>query len=281
MANTRILVLGYSVTAEKPGFVGIAKEEIESKYSAEVTKVGLGGLQPYHARYLFPHIIEENAPDILILDQATPAFRNFYKDQDDYRLSFMSLIRLCSERAIRLAILDFPRMDVDYTDDWVSQCHSGVCNTLGIPYKRVPLIDGILRDEVHTTEYGNRYYANFLKEMVHLARYVKVDPSYFLNVPRYGSIAFSKLLPEQETVSIDRGGYKADLVRIAENETLEIKLPIPIKVCGFTALMGPRTGTMELIIGGSTKRQLTYDQFCYYDRLGAFVFRGHCCGSRV
>lgn len=49
----KVLVLGYSVTAEGLGFVGIAKEALERNHNAELVKVGLGGLQPYHARYLF------------------------------------------------------------------------------------------------------------------------------------------------------------------------------------------------------------------------------------
>lgn len=271
MADTKILILGYSVTAERPGLVGLAKDTLELRYNAEVVKVGLGGLQPYHARYLFPQIIEDHAPDILILDQATPAFRNFYSDQKDYLRSLLSTLRICSEQGIRLAMIDFPRTDVDYSNDWVSDCHDRVCTELGIPYRRVPLTDGILRDEVHTTEYGSRFYADILLEVVPLAQQINPDPDYFNDVPYYSAVRVADIAPNSQIHTVDRGGYSTDLVEIPAGETLTIPLDPPQRVCGFTAMMGPRTGVLEVEAGTIKRRQATYDQFCYYERMGAFV----------
>lgn len=271
MADMKILVLGFSVTAERPGFVGLAKEELERRYNAEVTKVGLGGLQPYHARYIFPEIITDHDPDILILDHATPAFRNFYNDREDYRQSLLSVIRLCNDRGIKLAMIDFPRTDVDYDNDWVSQCHDLICGTLNIPYRRVPVTEGVLRDEVHTTDYGSRFYADILLEMVPKAIELDIDPDYFADVPHYDSVRVADIVPDRDTLTVDRGGYVSDLVKLAAGETLNIPFDIPRKLCGFTSMMGPRTGTFEITAGSLKRRQQSYDQFCYYERMGAFV----------
>jgi hypothetical protein len=269
--DKKILILGFSVTAERPGFVGLAKDTLEQRHNAEVVKVGLGGLQPYHARYLFPQIIADHDPDILILDHATPAFRNFYNDQADYRNSLLSILRECYERRIRVAMIDFPRTDVDYSTDWVSKCHELISGALKIPYLRIPVTEGVLRDEVHTTDFGSRFYADALLKMVPLAVEPDVEPIYFESVPYYGSVVIAGILPDRATITIDRGGYVTDLVKIPAEETLTIPLLPPQHVCGFTALMGPRTGVLELQSGSIKRRQMAYDQFCYYERMGAFV----------
>ncbi|MBA84784.1 hypothetical protein ACSSNL_18405 [Thalassobius sp. S69A] len=281
MADEKILVLGFSVTAERPGFVGVAKEELERRFNAEVVKAGLGGLQPYHSRYLFPQIIDEHDPDILILDHATPAFRNFYNDQEDYRLSLLSVLRECQERGIRMAMIDFPRTDVDYKNDWVSKCHDLICGMLDVPYRRVDLKEGVLRDEVHTTEYGSRFYADILLEMVPQARELDIDPSYFADVPRYDALRMVDALPGRPVHTVDRGGYRTDLVRLPAGETVNVRFDPPRKFCGFTALMGPRTGALEIKAGPIKRRQVSYDQFCYYERMGAFVVNEGIKGPKV
>ena len=281
MNKNKILILGFSVTAERPGFVGAAEEELKRRFNAEVAKVGLGGLQPYHARYLFPQIIEEHDPDILILDHATPAFRNFYNDQEDYRLSLLSVIRECYECGIRISMIDFPRTDVDYDNDWVSKCHDEICTELGIPYRRVSLKEGILRDEVHTTEYGNQFYADILLEMVPQAKQLDVDPEQFVNVPRYDAIRMADIQPDLPTHTIDRGGYRTNLVCLTAGQTLHTDFEQPLKFCGFTALMGPRTGALEIEAGPIKRRQVAYDQFCYYERMGAFIVNQGINGPKV
>lgn len=271
MIDKKILVLGFSVTAERPGFVGLAKDTLEQRHNAEVVKVGLGGLQPYHARYLFPQIIADHDPDILILDHATPAFRNFYNDQADYRNSLLSILRECYERRIRVAVIDFPRTDVDYDTDWVSKCHERISSALKIPYLRIPVTEGVLRDEVHTTEFGSRFYADALLRIVPLAVEPDVEPAYFEGVPRYGSVKIADILPDEATTTIDRGGYATDMITIPARKTLTIPFASPQHIGGFTTLMGPRTGTLELQFSTVTRRQMAYDQFCYYERMGAFV----------
>lgn len=270
----KILVLGFSVTAERPGYVEIATPELDKRFDAKITKIGLGGLQPYHARYLFAELVKTHDPDVLVLDHATPAFRNFYKDKDDYRRSLLSTLRECHIRSVRVVMIDFPRTDVDYANDWVSALHTELAATLGIPYRRVELTDGILRDEVHPTEFGRQHYAEVLIDCVARARRIEVAPGFFAGTPRYGSVRVCDLVDtEGRLTRIDRGGFVADLVRIAENETLDIPLGQTLSVCGFTALMGPTTGTLKIVAGDLERQQVSYDQFCYYERLGAFLFK--------
>ncbi len=277
----KILVLGYSGVAEQPGYVGKAKTDLELQPDVAVFKAGLGGMQPYHARYLFPQIIEEYDPNVVVLACATPAFRKFYNDRQDYRRSVLSILRECHDRGIRTAMLDLPRTDVDYSDDWVSRCHDDLCEKFGIPCHRIPLLPGMLRDEVHTTEYGTELYAEALKHLISQAAPVMATPEDFQDVPRYSAVPVAGLFADRDKYQIDRGGYKTDLVKIAAEETLDIQLPFPLRVCGFTALMGPRTGRLDLQIGKIRRSQMSYDQFCYYERLGAFVFDANTSSQEV
>lgn len=121
----KVLVLGYSVTAEKNSYVEFAARDIADP-DIQLTKVGYGGLQPHHARFLFPAVIAKENPDTIILDQSTPPFRKFTKDLADYEKCVLSVVRECKDRGIRLAVLDLPRTDVDYSEDWVTECHKHI-----------------------------------------------------------------------------------------------------------------------------------------------------------
>jgi hypothetical protein len=155
----KILCLGFSVTEQQPGYVDVIAEKLKGDTEIEVSRVGLGGLQPSHARYLFPSIIQGHKPDVIIIDHATPAFRNWTTDHNSYKNSLKSLLRECYECSIRILLIDFPRTDVEYSNDWVTAYHSELSGKLSIPHKIIPRKEGILRDEVHTTELGNIYYA--------------------------------------------------------------------------------------------------------------------------
>ncbi|SPF81785.1 SGNH/GDSL hydrolase family protein [Pseudoprimorskyibacter insulae] len=272
----KILVLGFSVTVENNGFVEQARARLSGPDAPVLVKTGMGGMQPYHGRYLFPSIIERHQPDAIVLDIATPAFRNFSTSQAPYKASLHSVLRTCRDQGIRLALLDLPRNDVDYADDWVTRYNAKVCARLGLPHHIVPLTDGLLRDEVHPTSEGQAIYADVLLDLMGQAALVpELPPEMIENLPWFDAVAVDDIAPpELPREHIDRGDLAVELVELAAGQTVEIDLGEPVKVCGLTSRMGPRTGTLELRMGGSTLRQASYDQFCYYNRVGAALFGG-------
>ncbi|WP_146591385.1 SGNH/GDSL hydrolase family protein [Puniceibacterium confluentis] len=276
----KILVLGFSVTAEKQGYVETAIARLPAGTDLQIVKAGFGGMQPYHARYLFPGIIAEHAPDAIVLDHATPAFRNFSVSHDPYRNAFLSILRACTERGIRLAVLDLPRNDVDYADDWVSRENAELCAALNLPYHRVPLTEGLLRDEVHPTAQGLETYADALLSLIPQAAPVAVAPGLVSALPRYDAITVTQMAgPAFARQVIDRGNFVVTLVELAAGADIRLEFADPVRVCGLTARMGPRTGLLGLDMDGSTLRQMSYDKFCYYDRVGAFLFGGQNAGG--
>lgn len=271
----KILVLGFSVTAEKTGFVEQARAQLNGPNAPVIVKAGMGGMQPHHGRYLFPGIIAQHAPDIIVLDIATPAFRNFSVSQAPYKSAFHSVLRLCQDRGIRLAVLDLPRTDVDYADDWVTAYNAKLCADLELPYRAMPLTDGLLRDEVHPTPEGQAIYAEALLELFPQAAPVTLPSDLIEGLPYFDAIAVDDIAPSNLTRKrIDRGDFAVEMVELPAGSTIDFDLGGQVKVCGLTSQMGPRTGWLLLHMDGATLRQLSYDKFCYYDRVGAVLFGG-------
>ncbi|MGR3378669.1 SGNH/GDSL hydrolase family protein [Salipiger abyssi] len=279
----KILVLGFSVTAEKAGFVEQARARLGGTGVSELVKTGMGGMQPYHGRYLFPSVIAQHTPDAIVLDMATPAFRNFSVSQDPYKSALHSVLRLCHERGIRLAVLDLPRTDVEYSDDWVTRYNARLCADLGLPYLAVPLTRGLLRDEVHPTAEGQETYAEALLELMgQTAPVPALPPTLTEGLARFDAIAVDGIAPPTlPREHIDRGELRVEMVEIAAGQAIDISLDGPIRVCGLTSRMGPRTGWLELTMRGSTLRQASYDKFCYYNRVGAALFGGQNAGGAI
>lgn len=277
----KTLVLGFSVTAEKDGFVEQAQLRLSGPEAHMLVKAGMGGMQPYHGHYLFPWIIARHAPDAIVLDIATPAFRNFSVSQEPYKAALHSALRLCRDRDIRLGLLDLPRIDVDYADDWVTSYNAQLCAELGLPYRAVPLTDGLLRDEVHPTPDGQAIYADALLDLMGRTAPVPALPGDLTEgLPWFDAIAVDDIAPPAlSRKRIDRGGLVTEMVEIAAGETLELDLGGEVRVCGLTSRMGPRTGTLELTMAGRSLRQESYDQFCYYDRVGAVLFGGQTASA--
>jgi hypothetical protein len=267
----KVLALGFSVTEQYPGYVGVIAEKYKDNSDLEIVRVGLGGLQHYHSRYLFPSIIYEHMPDVVIIDHATPAFRNWAREHNDYKNSLKSLLRECYEHSIKVALIDFPRTDVDYNNDWVTTYHLEVSKMLSIPYKQLPMKEGILNDEVHPTKRGNLYYAEEAIALIQQAKCI-TETSLFEDVPRYDSILASELCVKGgREVLFSRGGYTENLLEIIEEESLDFNFNENTILSGYSTIKGPKSGFVEVDFDGDVKRHLHYDQFCYYNRIHAVI----------
>lgn len=268
----RVLVLGYSVTAEKQSYVELAAERLKGTHTLH--KIGFGGLQPHDARHLFPEIIAAHAPNILILDQATPAFRKFTSDVNEYEKTVLNILRECWTRNIRLSLLDFPRTDVDYDQDWVTTAHRRLCAETSIPHFQVTLDDGFVWDEVHPTDSGRIAYASTLISAIETAKVPQCHESHFVDLPVYSNVRVSDLVDARiPRRAYSRGGYEVDLVDLSPDVDLVIDLPPDTILKSCSALMGPRTGRIDAKLDGRALNFMAHDKFCYYERLGVFPFR--------
>lgn len=267
----KLLVLGYSVTAEKNSYVEYARERLSGEGGLTVAKVGYGGLQPHDARYLFPSVIRREAPDIIVLDQATPAFRKFTSNAAEYRLCLLSVIRICQRQGIRLALLDLPRTDVDYADDWVTRLHAEEAARADIPCLRVAGRPEDVWDEVHPTETGKEHYADALVGLIAQARVPAGDSGLLANVPEYDCLELDDRAPPALGRKIfERGGDIVTMVQLDEDQSVAFDFGSLVTIRAVSYLMGPRTGYLELVVDGRTFTALAYDGFCYYERLGVY-----------
>jgi len=265
-----VLVLGFSVTAENPGFVEAARKALEPEAGITLHKIGLGGLQPYHMRHMLDEIFEDVAPDLVIAELATPAFRSFPRPPEDHQDTVDALVACCAARNVALGFLDLPRTDVDSETDWVFAMHKATCDAHGLPYLRGPEGEGLLRDVVHTTPEGTQAYADILLELLDRPLVVPQGPSGTVR-KGFGSVLIGRVAP-QDLYAFSRGGYTVETPQLAAGQTVTIPFGKPTKVCGISYLMGPRTGKLRLVNGTEERIIPCYDQFCYYERFGAMMF---------
>lgn len=269
----KVLVLGYSVTAEGPGFVEIAAQKLGSGSAITLVKAGLGGVQPYHARHLFPSILRHHKPDAVILDQSTPGYRGFLRDRKEYFRSLHALLRDVQAQGLKFGFLDLPRIDVDFADDWVADYHARLAADYGVPQVVVPLQEGVLRDEVHPTDTGRGIFADALLSLLDRLAPLKGPADRFADAPRYDALMATDLVGDHmPRYLLSRGGYDENMVLVGSGLTLTLPFGRPYVVRGFSGLMWPRCGAFEIRLADQTIHHQMYNEFCYYPRMGAVMF---------
>lgn len=278
-----ILFLGFSVTADGNGYV----ESISAKFpDINIDKIGLGGLHPHHAKFLLGDYIDKSNADMVVIEWSTSAFRQFLS-KDEYIRSLIYIINKVQSSGAIPVILDLLRRDVDYKDDWVTEFHTTLNSLHGVAYLNsysaidcgTISLDELLKDTVHPTEKGVRFYADFFAKMLESISFVKQD---FLVPLQYSSVYLSRSFysyiadndHEDSRFSYERSGYSLDFIKIDENEYINISNDDEqLRFSGFSYLLGPTSGNFSLSIDDrDSKNVLAYDQFCYYTRVGAMIF---------
>jgi len=272
--------LGFSVTAENNGYV---EKFADMKGALEVSKLGLGGVHPHHARYLLSRFIDESHFDLFVLEFSTSAFRKFLS-RKEYVFSLVYLINKILHKGAKVGILDLPRSDVDITSDWVHDLHKTIAERFNIPWlsfdahfdKSYRSNINLLRDEVHTTSEGSNVYAQFLVD--NWDKFNCIDSFTFINKKYahvYSSIPANDLVPfldDKQTSNylFNRSGYEVNTQVITPKvELCYINSFEGMTIDGCSFLMGPQSGKIYLEIDGQKTFTIeAYDGFCYYTRLG-------------
>ena len=265
----KVLVLGFSVTAENPGYVEKAMKMPSFPKGISISKAGLGGVQPYHLRHIARQILQERAPDLVVLELSTPGFRDIRNDPADHEDTVMWLLHLCQTLGIGVCILDLPRTDVNTKTDWAIAIHRRLAKKFGIKHAVISYKKSLLQDVVHPTPSGKTYYA---RTLINLLKRTPAKAHLEAPIPvsrRFGCLpAFQMGGQTYETRLFSRGGYDLRMVRLKANQSLTITMPDGFHFAGLSMLNGPRTGTLRVSGEGFTRDLSAYDQFCYYERLG-------------
>lgn len=265
-----VLVLGFSVTGDKNGYVELAAALDDWPENVSVSKVAIGGLMPAWIKFFAAGIIDGAKPDAVILELATPTFRQEPNLHKVHTETLEYLLDLCHHRRLAVGIFDLPRTDVDEKTDWVNSYHAATAQDLGLGYKSVAGTPDMFLDVVHPTQSGkaifSRVFCDLIQEII-AAPYV--PPSYKLSRKFYAMPVTTSL----EKRVFDRAGFVADVVDLAQGEKIVQKIPPNAHLVGISFLMGPKTGFFEVTVGDTTFDVPAYDRHCYYERFGARLFR--------
>ena len=277
----KVLVLGYSVTAENPGFVELASKHPDFT-DYEWHKMGLGGFMPSGGVHLFSSEIDRVKPDIIILEQSTPAYRLFHPNKQEYPKWVLAILRKAQEHSARVSILDLPRSDVDFSDDWMVDIHKDLAEQNGLGHVIVPLDLAELRDTVHPTENGKKRYADYLIKAVVAAGQINMPKERFADVDEYAVVSLVDALNVTDGVShYDRGGFESAMIDLPVGKKIRLKLDPPADLTGAVYLIGPKTGNVDITLNAEKQIARMYDPYAYYNRAESLGFYSHHSGNKA
>jgi hypothetical protein len=142
--------------------------------------------------------------------------------------------------------------------------------------------DGILKDEVHATSLGHAYYAEEVQLLIKRAALITDPGLLFDGLPRYISVlAHDICKSSNEKIYFSRGGYSEKFVKLSENEVIMFDFEEDTIIRGYTCLLGPQSGFLDININGDVISYLHYDQFCYYNRMHGKIFPKPSISSRI
>ena len=269
----KALVFGFSVTAETDGFVERWRSEFgQMQGLLEVAKVGIGGLQPYIIRHFFGTILDREAPTFVVIEIASAITRKVEGTDVvvfDHTRTLLAIFNECCSRGIRCGILDLPLIGLDPTKDWMSDLHAMQCARFNVAHFRADLDPTALKDVVHPNEKGKILYAGALQKLFEKMLAATPDFAHLEPVNEFGAFPIESLMTTGGIErNFERAGFVAKAVSVDENQTISISLPRIVVVSGVLALMGPRSGMMEVTTGARSTIIRCYDSHCYYERVG-------------
>lgn len=269
----KILVFGFSVTAEAAGYVERWSSENGSLYpELTISKVGLGGLQPFSVRHLLGGILDRNNPDVLIVEIATAATRGLPVLQErieDHQDTVKAIFSECRCRGIKCGFLDLPLSGVNPKNDWMAKVHWQMCAQYNVPRSVVEYQEGTLRDNVHPNDAGKAIYAGAFGSLLSDVLEAKCSFDGLSGERQFGAFTVDMLeVDGGARREFSRAGLFVPAISIPAGETVTITLPEEVVVSGVLALMGPQTGFMEIELAGKSQSVCFYDPHCYYERVG-------------
>lgn len=271
----KILVFGFSVTAEKDGFVerAVARCAIENR-EYEITKVGIGGMQPFYSRHLVENIVAERKPDALILEIATATYRLIKRTDAqiaEHVATMEAAFAVCQRHEIRCGILDLPQAGLK-KDDWLAATNSSLAEKYGIPIRDVTLAETLLRDNVHPTDEGRDYYADELLKLLDQVGTTKSDFDSLRAIKRFDAIPVLDLSPSDAVFhGFARTEFRTQVLSLPAEKSFRLPLPRKLNVTGLLVMMGPASGTLKITIDENNTLLNCYDRHCYYERISGRI----------
>lgn len=241
-----IAFFGGSITQQHNGYVDeFAKYWPEKK----IRKFGFGAMHLSNAGICYIDKVIHYKPEFCFVDW----FSTGYNDRNQKTIDYIdTIIYRFSEIGCRLVFLILPWEDADRKKekkefyDFVKD----VLNSRGAAvlslceYFSPEDSNRILRDGIHTTEYGSKAYGKIIDEYFreNIDKLTVLENTVYTNYVKIKNISVER---EYDKKIILRGNCE---------------------IVGFLLTIGPYSGIVQINTGDSTKKINTWDRWCYYPR---------------
>lgn len=231
---------GASVTQQKSGYA----VKLRSKLKEDVKIFGYGGMHLNDAAICYVDKIVAMQPELCFIDW----FSTAYIEKNDSTIDYLdTIVEKFTKINCKLVFLFFLNADHKNRISFYSFCKKYLINK-GIAFcdlnEFIDESSELLRDNVHTTEYGSEKYSEIILKFLRENRYsikVAVKPKKTI----YSEISEKK---------------------INRIYTKNLKLSGNGKVIGFLLTIGPHSGLIKVINKEHVTNFNTWDQWCHYNR---------------
>ena len=237
-----IAVFGASVTAQKNGYA----RELGKLFGEPLKVFGYGSMHISDAGICFVDKVIEKSPTICFLDWFSTGYREVGNQTEEY---IDTLLFKLGRAGCRPIFLFFPFRERDGKEEFHTFCKDLLLSKgISIIDVReeidVSILDKVLRDGIHTTEYGSKLYSQIIYK-----KFKEIEPN--LALPEN---IVSTRLTGIRSISVERV-FDKKLCLIGNCE-----------IFGFYLTVGPHSGDVEARIGSEAIVFSTWDEWCYFPR---------------
>jgi len=237
-----ITVFGASLTQQKTGYASY----LSSKLNQPVKVFGYGGMHLKDAGICFIDKVLEVNPSYCFIDWFSTAYKDTNKETIEY---IDTIIHKFTINKCKLIFLFFPRTDDSEREEFYLFCKRYL-EKKKIFYIDISLeinhnkLNSILRDIVHTTDYGSSLYASKISKIFKMER---------------ENILFPKNIRETKYSYINH-----IVVEKIFDDTLILNGNC--QIIGFYLTVGTHSGIVEVDNGKNIQKYNTWDIWCTYPR---------------
>lgn len=243
-SSFRICFFGASVTQQSTGYAALLKKELNEN----VKIFGFGGMHLKDAGVCYIDDVLEWRPSICFVDWFSTGYKECSKKTEEL---LDTIIYKFTKASCNLIFLFFPYKNHERKEFYQ------FCRKF-LQKRKMAFIDvdeqvrgdreTILRDSIHTNDYGSRVYAGIIKEF-------------------YKKIKDQLVLP---TEIYDTKYTKIKSIDVEQEFTKQLLLEGDCEIIGICSLVGPYSGILEVSDENHNYKKNTWDRWCYYIR-EAFV----------
>lgn len=283
----KILIIGFSVTADSKGYAEIAKQLLtQADPTLDVHVLGVGGVNPLPLTALFDLInIESSGYTDVVLEIATSIYGLKISSVEEEILDVLyGILHRLQAAGIRTSFVNLFRDNFDYNYHIFDMVIESICSRhdvrlldlgrqLLVARGRV-FCRSLLRDDVHTNETGSNFQgvsvASFILDFVADRKY----RNFKFPAPRKirRGIEFKNYTTHR--TAFRRSGLSCEVAVLNEFESISIPLPDDVNVFGISFISGPRSGDIEIDFhDGNPHRLSCFDEYCFYKRYNFARFK--------